>query len=127
MDGVVSHVFTELFERGAWEAFEDRGKGSLLAFLNKALDATMIDILRHHSAEKRGGKDVVLAINQSGSRSSARVQAESPEAGPSTLAAAEEIRDVCAQALSGDQKTAWLMRVIQGLGFAQIGVSLAAR
>lgn len=119
VEDVVSELWRRVFETGALDRFEDRGPGSLRAFLYRTLDCLLVDLQRKLTARKRAadrGRSLDAARDDLGSVAEPAAKA----AGPKTEVVLRDWVEQCANALAGDEQIVWRLRTVEGLDFAVI-------
>lgn len=110
-EDVLQEVLLRFLERRALDRFEDRGPGSLRAYVKKFADRVLRDLLRSCIAKKRGGEAEVGEVD-SGVREAAP--------GPSTVVRHADHMAWCRDALPEQQSEAWELHVENGLDFEEI-------
>jgi len=123
-EDVVGELWTRLFSSDAFERFEDRGPGSLRAFVYSALDHLMVDLTRRAGADKRGGGRLPKRLDKTGSETTEVHRPEARGPGPVTLAGIQDWMGNCEEALDGRELEAWSLRTREGLDFGAIAERL---
>jgi len=119
-DDVVQEVWVRLQSPGALDAFEDRGKGSLRRFLVAFLETTIVDLIRRHHAERRGGATDLRSMDAKGNRTLS-MQVESDEPTPTSEARVGDYQGRIESILQPRELDVWRLRTEEGLDFLEIG------
>ncbi len=120
-DDVAQSLWATLFRRDSLRRFEDRGEGSLRAWLGCCLDRHLLDLVRRHTAEKHGVTPASLEANDS---SAAGIHPPSPDPGPYTAVGFAEWKEQCAAVLSERELVVWILRTEEERNFDAIGLAL---
>ncbi|MAF66318.1 MAG: hypothetical protein CMJ84_11765 [Planctomycetes bacterium] len=122
-EDIAQGLWVSLFRKDSLAGFEDRGEGSLRAWLNCCLESYLVDTLRMLNAECRGGGALPAAL-EGGSASTPGPVPASPLPGPSTLVRFSEWAQRCRLALTPREYRVWCLRVDHEFGFEEIGERL---
>jgi len=116
-------LWLTLFRRDSLAGFEDRGEGSLRAWLACCLERHLVDTLRRLTAEQRGGGAPLVSLEGADSSRPGPIPA-SPDPGASTIVRFTEWAQRCRQALTPREHRVWCLRVDDELDFEEIGERL---
>lgn len=110
-EDLVQEVLLSLLDRDALERFQDRGPGSLRAYVKKHADGTLRDMLRRCTSQRRGGGVEVNEIDS-------RIPGVEPN--PSSAVRHDDLLEECVANLPESQADAWHAHVVKGMGFDEI-------
>ncbi len=116
-------LWLTLFRRDSLAGFEDRGEGSLRAWLACCLERHLVDTLRRLTAEQRGGGAPLVSLEGADASRPGPIPA-SPDPGASTIVRFTEWAQRCRQALTPREHRVWCLRVDDELDFEEIGERL---
>ena len=116
-------LWLTIFSRDSLAGFEDRGEGSLRAWLACCLEHYLVDTLRRLNAERRGGGALQVPL-EGGKSSTFGMVPASPEPGPSTMVRFADWAQRCRQVLTPREHRIWCLRVDNELSFKEIGERL---
>ncbi len=123
-EDVAQSLWELVFRRGSLQYFEDRGAGSLRVWLGCCLDHHMVDLLRHHKAERRGGGEANLPLD-AGNSSAPGFVPVSTEPGVLSIVQFSDWKDRCKEVLQRREYAVWRLRVDDELEYAAIGEALS--
>lgn len=123
-DDVLGELWKTLLERDSLEHFDDRGPGSLRAWLRGVLDRLMTDLARRGGAMKRRGGELPHSLDGSSSTARRAGQVAGGAPGPATIARVGDFADRCLRALPQREAEVWELRVLRELEFDEIASKL---
>lgn len=115
VDDLVNEIWQKVLDRGGWEQFTYRGKGSFEAWLRSVVDNAVKDRSRRDRAQKRDGGDAVGGVgpNDYGAPFST-------EPTPSCGAVTSEMLEVAARVLTRDEYVAWYRKDYLGYSHTEV-------
>lgn len=115
VDDLVDEIWHKVLDRGGWERFTYRGKGSFEAWLRSVVDNAVKDRSRRDHARKRDGGDPVGWQGRDDPADSF-----STEPTPSCGAVTGEMLEVAARVLARDEYVAWYRKDYLGYSHAEV-------
>ena len=106
IDDVVQEVWSKLVS-GSKKSFTPSGPGSFLAFLSSICDHTMVDLVRHSTAVKRGQGATVQSLEEDGMGAGYRKPSRATEETPTSRARVSELEAIAKNELSEREFEAW--------------------
>jgi len=117
-------LWTTLIARASFDHFEDRGPGSLRAFLHRCLDYLIKDSIKSARAAKRGGERRRLSLDGDGLLGGEPDSPVTPGPGPATAAEWRDWESRCLEILKGQNREVWRLRFVEDLDYPTIAEHL---
>ncbi|MDP6540134.1 MAG: hypothetical protein QF903_02000 [Planctomycetota bacterium] len=118
-EDVAHDLLVSLFQRERFATFEDRGEGSLRAWLDCCLQQYMVDMVRRQSTRRAGEGRAPLPLDGGGSDHRA-IDPAASDPGASTLLFYEDWKARILAALPAREELVWRLRVDEELDYNTI-------
>lgn len=122
-EDAVQGLSLQLFRLNSLESFEDRGEGSLRAWLKCCLEHHLVGLVRTINTKRRGGGVSTVSIQDGDSTTPGAILPSSDPGAPS-LAGFAEWAQRCRETLQHREYEVWSLRIDGSLKYDEIGKRL---